>query len=68
MYGRETMHGLLQLELDQLSQNTPQFVGFLGFGLLVFFVMGVYSLAVKIHPGSDSWSTLIRGLEEPGYS
>lgn len=66
MYGRETMRGLLQLELDQLSQNTPQFVGFLGFGLLV--VMGVYSLAVKIHPSSNSWSTLIRGLEEPGYS
>lgn len=60
------MRGLLQLELDQLSQNTPQFVGFLGFGLLV--VMGVYSLAVKIDPGSNSWSTLIRGLEEPGYS
>lgn len=32
------LQGLLQLEMDQLSQNTPQLVGFLGFG---FFCNGI---------------------------
>jgi len=54
MHGKDTTHGLLHglLQLGRIS--FPKiFCGlwvFWDLGLVVFFIMRVYSLAVKIHP------------------